>query len=46
MYMENTLIKQDDALLVSDYISGNERKRTPILRHKLKDLQLYLLKGI
>ena len=37
MYMENTLIKQDDALLVSDYISGNERAlETLILRHKLK----------
>ena len=35
--MENTLIKQDDALLVSDYISGNERAlETLILRHKLK----------
>ena len=37
MYMENTLIKQDDALLVSDYICGNERAlETLILRHKLK----------
>ena len=35
--MENTLIKQDDALLVSDYICGNERAlETLILRHKLK----------
>ena len=35
--MENTLIKQDDALLVSDYISGNERAlETLVLRHKLK----------
>ena len=37
MYMENTLIKQDDALLVSDYINGNERAlETLVLRHKLK----------
>ncbi|MGB1444965.1 MAG: RNA polymerase sigma factor [Flavobacteriaceae bacterium] len=35
--MENTLIKQDDALLVSDYINGNERAlETLVLRHKLK----------
>lgn len=37
MYMENTLIKQEDALLVSDYINGNERAlETLVLRHKLK----------
>ena len=35
--MENTLIKQEDALLVSDYINGNERAlETLVLRHKLK----------
>lgn len=35
--MENMLIKQDDALLVSDYINGNERAlETLVLRHKLK----------
>ena len=35
--MKNTLIKQDDALLVSDYINGNERAlETLVLRHKLK----------
>ena len=35
--MENTIIKQDDALLVSDYINGNERAlETLVLRHKLK----------
>ena len=35
--MENSLIKQDDALLVSDYINGNERAlETLVLRHKLK----------